>query len=402
MGGVNAVMASPAASTRARLSPRRRKLWAVAAVFVSVLAFGLLLEAFIRISDRFNWVKLGYYERLPGVNFKLNSRAEGANREGFRDLDRSFEKPPNTYRVLFLGDSFVYGRVPYERNFPTILEQRLNALGPDRQVEIVNLGVPGYGPADSIRLWQHYAWRYDHDAVVLGFYYDNDYTDNDPNFTSLSILGERVLIDKRSWLDKSHLLALLRDRWGLLRFNFTREDAIGESFFTSAEAEKMLLTSLNIHDRGFVWGLTERRRQMKETFQQMQHVAGLRETPIFVVCYPGETLINREQVKEQIRKFGRDPERYDFFQLNRDFGALMEELGIPSYDITLEIEYAAEREAVYIQYDGHWNEAGNRIAAEAMVPAIQSFISANGVRFERKADRLPRALGTGRDSDSGA
>ncbi|PYQ23833.1 MAG: hypothetical protein DMF81_07510 [Acidobacteria bacterium] len=65
-----------------------------------------------------------YVERKEGFS-------EGHfNSHGFRDYERTWEKPPNTYRILVLGDSYVEAfQVPLERAFPALLEVRLNAAG---------------------------------------------------------------------------------------------------------------------------------------------------------------------------------------------------------------------------------------------------------------------------------
>ena len=50
------------------------------------------------------------------------------NREGLRDVEHQYAKPPGVFRILVLGDSFVEAmHVPLESTFPRRLEERLNA-----------------------------------------------------------------------------------------------------------------------------------------------------------------------------------------------------------------------------------------------------------------------------------
>ena len=51
--------------------------------------------------------------------FTLNSR-------GLHDTEFQQEKRPGLIRIVGIGDSFVFGFVPYEYNFLTLLENKMN------------------------------------------------------------------------------------------------------------------------------------------------------------------------------------------------------------------------------------------------------------------------------------
>ena len=73
----------------------------------------------------------------PDYDFKLNS-------QGFKDLEFTVEKPAQTHRILGIGDSFAYGIVPYQYNYLTLLEKKLNKSG--KKTEVISMGIPGMGP----------------------------------------------------------------------------------------------------------------------------------------------------------------------------------------------------------------------------------------------------------------
>ncbi len=100
------------------------------------------------------------------------------NEAGRRDLDRARDKPPDTFRVLLLGDSFVEAlQVPIEDTFARGLEQRLAArLG--RPVEVVSMGVSGYGTASQYLWYREVGRHYHPDVVLLSFYPGNDVRNN--------------------------------------------------------------------------------------------------------------------------------------------------------------------------------------------------------------------------------
>ncbi|MBX3027546.1 SGNH/GDSL hydrolase family protein [bacterium] len=102
------------------------------------------------------------------------------NDAGRRDLDRSLEKPAGALRILLLGDSFVEAlQVPIEQTFARGLEQRLGAaLG--RPVEVVSMGVSGYGTASEYLWYREVGRRFHPDIVLLSFYPGNDVRNNSP------------------------------------------------------------------------------------------------------------------------------------------------------------------------------------------------------------------------------
>jgi hypothetical protein len=84
------------------------------------------------------------------------------NDTGLRDTARTYERPAGIARVVAHGDSFTFGvGVPYGQRFTDVAERLLG------DVEIVNMGVPGYG-LDHVLLSQlAEGHRYAPDLVVV-------------------------------------------------------------------------------------------------------------------------------------------------------------------------------------------------------------------------------------------
>ncbi len=126
---------------------------------------------------------LGYkYDRTlgwfpaPNSHRQLNT-ARGVvsvhhNSRGFRDPEPTFDERP---RVLFLGDSFVWGS-SLEAN--ERFTDKLRARHPEWQV--YNFGVIGYGTDQELLLLEKKFAEYQPQLVFLVFY-QNDYTDNNNN-----------------------------------------------------------------------------------------------------------------------------------------------------------------------------------------------------------------------------
>lgn len=98
-----------------------------------------------------------------GVPVRINSR-------GLRGPERSLEKPAGTRRVLFLGDSVVFGTFleQDELSIPARAEEVL-ARELSCAVECINAGVGGYAPWQERRFLEKDLAPYEPDLVVLVF-----------------------------------------------------------------------------------------------------------------------------------------------------------------------------------------------------------------------------------------
>lgn len=101
--------------------------------------------------------------------------------DGRRDHERPAAKPPGTFRIAVLGDSYAAAfEVPQERAFWAVIERRMAncpALGGARP-EVINFGVGGYGTASQFLVLKHQVWSYQPDLVLLAFLTGNDLSDN--------------------------------------------------------------------------------------------------------------------------------------------------------------------------------------------------------------------------------
>jgi lysophospholipase L1-like esterase len=93
------------------------------------------------------------------------------NAQGMRDRAYESSKPPNTFRIAFVGDSIGAGwGIGDGQAFESVLERQLDgqskaAGGPS--VEILNFAVPGHGPGQR---WEHFrrvGWATEPDLVLF-------------------------------------------------------------------------------------------------------------------------------------------------------------------------------------------------------------------------------------------
>jgi lysophospholipase L1-like esterase len=384
-------------------SARSRRLLGglVLAGFGAALAL-LLLEAGVRalhlVPDRF-WrpdPRLGTV-LIPGASgwwtqeeheFVVPVRINAAGR---RDLDRSLDPPPGTFRVLLLGDSFVEAfQVPIEDTFARRLEQQLTALA-GRPVEVVSMGVSGYGTAGEYLWYREVGRQFRPDLVLLSFYPGNDVRNNSPTLEptlrpvyapdgSLDHIaggkgnpaaGRRGLLGRSAAYQYVRKLVLTRQPalaarladWGLLQRAALRPVPMAQG----VPVDYWVFASQPPPDWQDAWAHTE------------ALLAALRDA----VRADGATLVvmvvtAREQVYPD-----------DWAQIQATYPAMREvawDLNAPERRVLnwcarndvqcvpLSPAFLAARDGgprLHWQYDGHWTPAGHALAAEIMAAALE-------------------------------
>jgi lysophospholipase L1-like esterase len=171
-------------------SPRlaREILFRVVAVAIGVVAALALSEGLIRLAapKKLKTVEAEEFAQFdPWLGWANRPGASGLmrivgqddilariNSRGLRDREIGPTGRKTGRRILCLGDSFTWGwGVGDDETYPKILEHELAG------VETVNAGVCAWGTAQELVWLEREGFRYDPDAVTVGFYL-NDFADN--------------------------------------------------------------------------------------------------------------------------------------------------------------------------------------------------------------------------------
>jgi len=121
---------------------------------------------------------------LPGAKELYTREGRGyvkINRDGLRDVDHPRQKPPDTFRIAVLGDSYAEAdQVDMRSAFWWVMQERLRACPAlaGKRVEAINFGVRAYGTAQELFSLRYHAWKYAPDFVVLAIYIGNDIRNN--------------------------------------------------------------------------------------------------------------------------------------------------------------------------------------------------------------------------------
>ncbi len=362
---------------------RSRKLrsWlalSFATVFLTLFIIELMVRAVPLYPDRFEvydpdrgWV---HEPNQSGVFLTVECLNEfrtpvTMNSHGLHDVEHAYEKPPDTYRILMLGDSTVASfEVPLEQAFFRVLEARLNSMG-DGHYEIIGGGFRGYGTDLELIYYQQEGRRYQSDMVILVIQPGNDIHDNHPvlrpsdhreyfPYFTLDENGELVFHHPSEFappgepgppylnpihnalLDFSRLYRLIYDRLSV--YEAARKAIEGSSDPAAAQ-----------HAWEESWDLTGAliARMRDEVEQDGAQFA--------IVVAPGRF---------------RNPEEEE--AIHERLNALLDEIGVPYLNMLAAYEaQEPTRGPLHFTCDPHWNAAGHALAAAEMAAYVPGLIA---------------------------
>ncbi|MFH1399889.1 MAG: SGNH/GDSL hydrolase family protein [Nanoarchaeota archaeon] len=314
--------------------------------------------------------------------------------QGFRGPEVSTEKKEGTLRVMVYGDSFIAGEYSqvnetYASVLGTLLSEKLN-----QDVEVINAGVDGYGPDQSLRRMQDEVPLYKPDIIVSAIFVGNDYGEavrnkiyrlRDGRLVANTFTIEPDLLRRRALLDRSPLL----------RMTYYALTNIANSIKTPSDSPS-LFPEMNIK-------LNEEDCETLFSGDNVVHNAHRDRSDVDMVF--GQTTVctrYRLAIMEQILATQRDiaeenraeyilviiPERFDVS--DDALAAEMPESYRENYSttyLTSEAEAMAQRQSImyinlyeafregggasfYWKGDSHWNAAGQRYAAELTAKKI--------------------------------
>lgn len=177
------------------MAPIKRLLVNLLLIGGGILLGGLMLEigsrlflvppygeagwSFYACHDTLGWTGRPYYEEtLKRAEFQQYVRF---NSQGMHDTEHPVAKPPQTYRILMLGDSFTQGvQVAEADTAHQRLEEGLNEVTDSTQFEVISGGVINWGTNQQLLFYRTQGRYYDPDLVLLMVYLGNDWHDNLP------------------------------------------------------------------------------------------------------------------------------------------------------------------------------------------------------------------------------
>jgi len=353
-----------------------------------------------------NWQ--GYNEY--NIDVKINSL-------GLRDYERTYAKPPGTFRILILGDSFTEGmQVDLAQTFPARLQACLVGRA-SRPVEVINAGNSAYGPGEQLLFFTHEGVKYQPDLILVAIFAGNDIKDMrreiDGNMTQ-SFGGYQFYLDggrlEKRWIEwadppdeRISLLEQFLRRYSGLYYTFQSPDsqvlreadrfvepwwpdlfASGPGPETSepigypdfAFDEYLIIFAKDFPNNPLVPPRVKELWQLfKAVLQELQAEVERQGAQLGAVIIPREAQVHQELYAQRVSEYTK---RYDLLQAGPDawdmnapdqaISDFMAELDVPTLDLKPGFQTYAQThdDLLYFQRDIHFNEKGHQLAADLM------------------------------------
>jgi lysophospholipase L1-like esterase len=404
-------IAEPLSASVQRRPPRAARWLARLALLVVALLLPLVaLELALRLFGPFlpgNYRTGSFqanhpvYGRFHAPNFdgwirssEFVSRMK-TNSLGLRDDEVAMPKPPGTYRILVIGDSFVQGsQVSVGQPFTEVLERALNALPPHQgrpqRYEVVNAGVGGWGPAEEYLWLKNEGLRLQPDVVIQQLYLGNDISDAGCKIIGQDKLKHKVCFyfDQQGRLYQDELRLRAERQWdpirSPLRQSFALFNVLETGVFEKIDAGTDEDRATNWQSNMYVYAKSPPRRdQWEEAWQiaaaliasaKREAEAGgakyvLTAAPSIFQIYPDEW---DQAVAENKLK----PDQWDLERPNQRLGEIARSLGALYLDLGPAFRQEAPTSArLFYHADLHFTPAGHEVVARH----LQAFLQANGL-----------------------
>jgi len=379
----------------------------------SFLASLAIAEVVLRVIDFSN---PSFYTRdpytggahRPGVKGWWTAEGPGwveINSRGQRDREHSEAKPPGTFRIAVLGDSYAEAfQLPMEQSFWSVLEQRLNGDGAigGRKAEVLNFGVSGYGTAQELLALRHRVWAFDPDLVLLTVTTGNDVRNNakalegNPGIPYFNLEGNRLSLDagyrsmwryRAPWRQVIAAVSSLSDHFRIVQLaNRARHAYLARTAAQRlAEAAVRTAAETGLDEMVFrppadpawrdAWAVTE------ALIAQMDREVRGRGARFLVATLSSGIQVHPDpKVREAFAAQLGVP---DLYYPDRRLAAFCGTAGIPSVSLAPGLALVATERQLFLHGFGrtlgygHWNADGHRLAGERLAEVIRELYEAD-------------------------
>ena len=273
------------------------------------------------------------------------------DRNGFRNA-----QDMTSADVAVLGDSYMEGDLA---RYEELLTTQLGAMS---GLDVVNLGLAGYGPQQELIVLRRYALGFEPD-VVLWFFHENDLADLRKYERLLEKTRRGVSVSptrlERSFLNNA--LDLLYGRFGKCERNPAADQRSGLVRTADGRRQRMYFsTPVGPLERQDTVALD----QFALVLEEAHSLTSPRRIDLVVVFVPAKLRVYASLLDVPAYSILDPREVNDLPNRVREIAATIS-TDIGFLDLTPSLTAAAAAEPVYWAQDTHWTPAGHRAAAEA-------------------------------------
>ncbi|MBU4233348.1 MAG: hypothetical protein L6277_05205 [Desulfobacterales bacterium] len=326
------------------------------------------------------WLQL-YPHRLTGIDeVDIVGEFSDYTSRGYLTED-VFNKKKDVVRILGLGDSFSVYLRDKKINYNDILQQQFIASGKD-EIEIVNAGMEAMGPGYYWHILNKYGELFQPDLVLMGFFVGNDFTEADFSVYIGNFISEPKDLYKRYLgYDQFYhwrLYRLLKNKYTRYReAQLRKEEAkrqpsqeVGTfSQATFLEVEKKRSWMFDKNNREL---LNQQWRECSEVILKMKDWCDRRKIKFVIAILPEQFQVDQALRQAVLTKYNHiAEENLDLSYPDNLIVNFCRTHNINCLDLLGQFQEQGKTRRLYILRDSHWNEAGNRLAADLIFEYLE-------------------------------
>lgn len=351
---------------------KREMMYNILLLVGAVAVFFVIFEVVLHLAD----IQTGqrdnefmFYEYNETLGWKNKIGVEGefhfadgsnyvrVNKNGLRDEDYGYNKTRK--RIVVLGDSHTWGfGINDSQRYSEILERELG-------VEVINMGVAGYGTDQEYLTLMLEGARYKPDLVVVGFHAGSDLDDNSAD-TRYSYPKPRFVLDDGK-LTLTNVPVPRKEDWERREFlndSFYRKiDRVSHRYFLSYAFFRGRLLNVGVVRGWLLRKEVEKQLGLEQQEKMAITLALLKEMDYFVDSINAELIVVIIPTRGQVYADGSTYQNNILTEFGRKDGIKMIDL--------LHAFKERRDEGLYFTIDPHWNAAGNKAAAEEIKAYIE-------------------------------
>ncbi len=309
------------------------------------------------------------YDPFPPVEVQTNSH-------GMRSPQIDIQKPPNTKRVLFIGDSFTMGwGVEASKAFPQQTEALLAQRNLPFAVQTINAGFTAAGPSGYWLSLKLDGLQFDPDVVVIGFFLGNDILSRkDVEWVRVDAQGLPDVVRSRSnYVDATgqlrlralppayHIPYLRNTHTFILLMNALYPGA------TIPNQDDLVKDTICVFNRE-CHAFDQAKSEVKMLFSAMHTLLAKQNKRLVIAIIPTNFQVHFDVEYKRRYNLPLLPSERRF--LNDEFIEYFRANGIDYVDLLPPLLEHAGQNRLYYEMDDHWNETGHTIAAQAIAEKL--------------------------------
>lgn len=313
------------------------------------------------------------------------------NKYGFRNPDFPLTRGKEL-RVAMMGDSFIEARqVPYKKTSSSLLQEKLRASPGQPGALVINAGISAYTTTTEFLLLKHQVAQFKPDIIVVFFAF-NDYTDNYwykqyvnyPHFDTEGLpaalmpedYAPTVHLSTDAWLARNsavfHYLQLQKTSRATKAQGVQVSQAIADGKLLTQSPKAIFKAEFTPEEQRLIdfthYGISKIKELCEQSNIKLVYA---------IIPFPAQVNAQEWTLGKESWGYARD-EVISSTRYQDLLKGFLESNRIQYIDLLPYFKQASQTGRVFYGYDGHLNENGNRVIAEATYENIAKLTATSG------------------------